>query len=179
MVKKPKHKASRKKATKQEKSASQGVSQAWLARHLDVTAARISQFVKEGEFVPKADGKLDADACRIRYIRWLRDETRRSSQSEAAKRVQEARAKEIELRTAMAAGQLYDGEDVEAVFADILGTLRSELSGIPAASTRDLTLRATIEKHLNAAIERCQGKFAEAEQALRAGEEVVLDGESE
>ncbi|MGN6284507.1 MAG: hypothetical protein ACTHM2_05085 [Afipia sp.] len=155
------------------------VSQAWLAKHLDVTPARISQLVKDGEFVPGVDGKLDPDACRVRYIRWLRDETRRSSQSEQRKRLEAAKARGEELRVAREENRLVEMDEVEAVFADILGTFRSELSGLPAASTRDLAIRSEIEKHLNGAIDRCRGRFEKASAALKSGEEAGLDGEAE
>lgn len=111
------------------------------------------------------------------YIGFLKDEQRRSSKSAEAARVANARAVEIEMRTARDAGQLYAAEDVEAAFADILGTYRAELSGVPAASTRDLSLRVTIEKHLNGAIERCRAAFEKTAAALRSGGEVSLDGE--
>ena len=114
---------------------------------------------------------------RIAYIRYLRDARASNTKTAAATRVQDARAREIELRMAKDAGTLYAAEDVEAAIADILGTYRSELTGVPAASTRDLTVRATIEKHLNDAIERARASFEKLRDDLRSGREVSLEGE--
>jgi hypothetical protein len=158
---------------KPQKSAAKsgvGVSQVTLAKHLDISQQRVAQFVAEGIFPRLPDGKLDRDVCRVIYIRWLRDETRKSSASEAATRVQHARALEIEVRTARELSKLVPTEDVLAWNAEILGTLRAELTGVPAASTRDLEMRAEIEKQINAAVDRAKRSFNQQSEALRRGE---------
>lgn len=145
--------------------------------HLDLSRVRVVQLVNEGVLTRHRDGSFDLDACRVAYIHYLRSEDRRGTKSATANRVQEARAKEIELRTAREEGRLVPLESVQAALADILGTYRYELTGVPAASSRDLTVRAEIEKHLNDAIDRCRGRFEQTSDALRAGREVVLEGE--
>jgi hypothetical protein len=154
-----------------------GVSANTCGTHLDLSRVRVVQLVNEGALPRLKDGSFDLDACRIAYIRYLRSEDRRGSKSATASRVQEARAKEIELRTAREEGRLVPMDDVQAVIADVLGTYRYELTGVPAASTRDLSVRAEIEKHLNDAIDRCRQRFAEAGDALRAGREIQLEGD--
>jgi hypothetical protein len=147
-----------------------GVSQVTLAKYLDISQQRVAQFVAEGVFPRLPDGKLDKDVSRVIYIRWLRDETRKSSTSEAARRVQDARARGIEIRNARELGKLVPTEDVLAWNAEILGTLRTELSGVAAASTRDLELRVEIEKQVNAAVERAKRSFDVQADALLRGE---------
>lgn len=83
----------------------------------------------------------------------------------------------IEQRMAREDGQLIETDDVFAVVADILGTFRSELAGIPAAATRDLDARLAIEGALNGAIDRCRDRFQQAERDLRAGREVLVESE--
>jgi hypothetical protein len=71
-------------------------------------------------------------------------------------------------------------EDVEVAVSSIFATLRAELSGLPASVTRDVKLRAEIEKGLNAAFARSQGKFREASEALRSGRDPLgADGEED
>lgn len=152
-----------------------GASQAQVAAHLDISQPRVAQFVGEGVFKQLPNRKLDMDACRIGYIRWLRDETRKSSQSAAVARVQDARAKAIELRTAREEGRLWDAEDTMAAMADILGTFRSELEGVAAGSTRDLSIRANIQAQINDAMDRCRASFERAERNLRAGLDPLED----
>ncbi|MDA9510919.1 hypothetical protein XI09_40950 [Bradyrhizobium sp. CCBAU 11386] len=154
-----------------------GVSQAQVAQHLDVSQPRVAQFVGEGVFKPLPNRKLDLDASRVAYIRWLRDETRKSTQSAASARVQDARARAIELRTAREEARLVPLDDVQAVVADILGTYRSELTGIAAAATRDLSVRAAIQQHLDDAIDRCRVKFEKANRDLVSGCDPLEDSE--
>ncbi|MCK1424602.1 hypothetical protein IVA96_15695 [Bradyrhizobium sp. 159] len=157
-------------------SGAPGASQAQIATHLDISQPRVAQFVGEGVFKPLPSRKLDLDACRIAYIRWLRDETRKSSQSAAAARVQDARAKAIELRTAREEGQLWDAEATKAAIEDILGTYRSELEGVAPGSTRDLAIRTAIQQQIDDAMDRCRARFARAERALSNGRD-PFDGD--
>ncbi len=164
-------------AKKTKKASVAGVSQQALARHIDVSQPRIAQFVRDGTFQRLKNGKLDLDDCRIRYIRWLRDDSRKSTAAQAQSRLRDVRTREVEMRIAREEGRIVEMESVEAVVSDVLGTFRSELASLPAACTRDLALRATIEKQVNGAIDRCRERFEKAELALRTGGEVVLDGE--
>jgi hypothetical protein len=111
------------------------------------------------------------------YIKYLQDENRRAQKSAAASRVQDARAAQIEMQTARDLGKLVDVEDVLTWQSEILGTLSRELTGVPAASTRDLALRAEIEKQVNGAIERCRGQFEEAWALLQSGKPIAVDAE--
>jgi hypothetical protein len=154
-----------------------GASANQCGAHLDLSRVRVVQLVNEGALPRNNDGSFDLDACRIAYIRYLRSEDRRGAKSATASRVQEARAKEIELRTAREEGRLVPLESVQAAVADILGTFRYELTGVPAASTRDLSVRSEIEKHLNDAIDRCRQRFDKVSDDLRAGREIQLEGE--
>jgi hypothetical protein len=154
-----------------------GASASLCGAHLDLSRVRVVQLVEEGALPRNADGSFELDACRLAYIRYLRSEDRRGSKSAVQSRVQEARAREIELRTAREAGRLVPMESVTAAVADILGTYRFELSGVPAAATRDLGARLDIEKQLNDAIDRCRQRFEAVSSDLRAGREVSLEGE--
>lgn len=111
------------------------------------------------------------------YVKYLQDENRRAQKSAAASRVQDARAAQIEMLTARDLGKLVDVDDVLTWQGEILGTLRTELTGVPAASTREISLRAEIEKQINAAVDRCRKSFEEAWALLRSGKPVTLDGE--
>jgi phage terminase Nu1 subunit (DNA packaging protein) len=154
-----------------------GKTQRQMATHLDMSQQRVAQFAADGTFPSLPDGKLDQDVCRVAYIRWLRDETRKSSASANTSRVQAARAAQIELQTAREVGKMVEIADVIEWQSEILGMLRSELTGVPAAATRDLPARAEIEKHLNGAIDRCRTAFEEAWRALKGGGPVSLGSE--
>lgn len=122
------------------------------------------------DYIPKAvNGQYPLVAAVQGYIRWLKDEDRRSSKVQAESGLKAARQREVELRIAEKEGRVVDMEDVEAFFAFNAATFRAELEGVPASVTRDLKLREAIEQALNGAISRYERRFREAGEALRAG----------
>lgn len=167
-----------KKAAKAAPAKAKGASATELGRRLDLSRQRVGQLEAEG-VLKRIDGttRFDVTACTIAYIRWLRDENRRGSKASGASVFQQARTREIEQRMAREDGKLIPIEEVQAGITDILGAYRAELSGVAAASTRDLDTRNAIESNLNGAIERCRARFEAMEGDLRAGREVKLDGD--
>ena len=136
---------------------------------LMITSQWVRDLAKKG-YVPRpAGGRVALIGAVQGYIRWLKDEERRTSKTATASAVQEERAREIRLRNAEKEGQLVAIESVDAVFADVLGVFRSELAGVAAAATRDLTLRGQIDDRINDALDRARGRFEASRDALRAG----------
>lgn len=89
------------------------------------------------------------------YVRFKNDDDRRSSKTAAASAVQQARAREIELRIARESGKVIELEDTEAAFANILGALRSELAGLvePLLDRQHAAVRQAVEQMLNEALD--------------------------
>jgi hypothetical protein len=88
---------------------------------------RIEQLSKEGWFK-----KLGANRWRISEVvkgmlKYRDDADRRINRSAVRSRVQAARAREIELRTAQRAQILCETDEALALAADVFGNLRSEL----------------------------------------------------
>jgi hypothetical protein len=111
------------------------------------------------------------------YIKWLKDEERRTSKTSAQSRVQQARAKEIELRIAKEEGRLIEADKVDAIVANAFGCLRSEFSGVAAATSRDKDVREKIESLINDASDRARRKFEESMAALQADGDILLEDE--
>ncbi len=112
------------------------------------------------------DRSAGLDACRIAYIRYLRE--RHSKPSAADSHLREARAREIEVRTAERLGKLVAVEEFDAMIDELCGVFRTELSGLPARVTRDVALRRTIEREINGMLGRI-ADIAEANAARLEG----------
>lgn len=82
---------------------------------------------------------------------------------------QAAKAREIELRIAERTRELIPLVEAEAAIDDLVGMVRTELSGIPAAVTGDRDLRDKIRTGLDGALERVAQRLAKHAQALRSG----------
>jgi len=131
-----------------------------LSRCWNVNTTRISQHVAEGWLISVKKGKYKwFDACQG-YIRWLRDESRKSSKSASDSRMRDAKSRDIEVRTMQRLGRLVPLEVYEEMIDNLAGMVRSEFAGLAASSTRDITLRRIIEREVNARLQRI------AEQAM-------------
>lgn len=136
---------------------------------LQVTEKWIRELCRKGFIEKPARGKVHLVSAVRGYIASLKDEERRHSKTAEARRVQEARAREIELRIARETGELIPTTSAEEIFAEVLGVYRQRLSGLPAAVTRDLAIRDAIDRELEAAIADCREQFRLRKEELLAG----------
>src|SRR5690606_34871773 len=105
------------------------------ARLLGLTHERLRQLARDG-WIPKAvKGKYPLEATVQGYIRFLKDDERRTSKVQAESGLKAARQREIELRTAKREAQLIDLEDVDAIVAYSAQIYRDELAPVPAKAT--------------------------------------------
>lgn len=136
---------------------------------LMLSLERLRQLARMG-YIPKATKAGYPLVPTVQgYIRFLKDEERRTSKVQAESGLKAARQREVELRIAEREGRVVDMEDVEAFFAFNTSTFRAELEGVPAAVTRDLKMREAIEQAIDGAISRFERRYREAGEALRAG----------
>ncbi len=145
------------------------ITTAQAATLLMVSDQWIRDLSKKG-YIPKPEnGVVPLVATVQGYIRWLKDEERRTSKTAAASRVQDARAQEIELRLAREKKDLIHFDDSFAAIDLVFGLLRPELSGVPARVTRDLQLRRDIESEIDGALERACDRLEQARANIAAG----------
>ena len=138
------------------------------AKLLMVSPVRVRQLVKDG-YIPKPSRNSYPLVGVVQgYIRFLKDEERRTSKTATANRVGEARAVEIELRTAERAHRLIETDEAIAVVDDILGTFKAEMAGIPARVTRDVALRRKLKTEIDGAFTRATARFEQSASAVRA-----------
>jgi predicted HTH domain antitoxin len=125
-----------------------------LAELLMMDASRVTQLTKDGTLKRLAKGEYDLRQAVQDYIRYLREYQKRQTAAAADSRVRDARAKDIEARTAQRLGQLVSLSVYDEMIDGFAGVVRSELAGMPAACTRDLVMRRIIERELNVRLRR-------------------------
>ena len=140
-----------------------------LARLLMVTPHWVRRLTNEGWIPRPARNRYRIAEGVQGYIRFLKDAERRSSKSATASRVQEARAREIELRTAREESRLVDTDEALGFVDEVLGQLKAGLAGVPASVTRDLDLRATIGAAIDEQFRRAADHYQQEAAALRSG----------
>jgi phage terminase Nu1 subunit (DNA packaging protein) len=125
-----------------------------LCQLLMLSRQRIDQLVHDGFLRRHDKGQFSLVEAVQGYIRFLRDDARRSSMHAADSRVRDARARDIEVRTQQRLGKLVPLDVFEEVLDGLCGKVRSEFAGLPAAVTRDLPQRRIIERDVNARLKR-------------------------
>lgn len=114
------------------------------------------------------------------YISCLKDEGRRTSRSASASRVQDARAKEIELKVAREDRSIIDTDEALAAADRMAGAYLESVSGLPARITRNQSERQRLEKIFDAERQRLSDIFAKIASSVRTGiEDAEADGEDD
>lgn len=145
------------------------ISTAAAGRLILIHAERVRQLTKQGWIKAVARNRYRTVDVVHGYINYLRDEQRRAAKSASASRVQDMRAREIELRMAEKQRELIPTEEAIAFVSDALGKLRAGMIGLPANITRDVELRRKIEAGIDAEFERSAEGFRQEAAALQAG----------
>lgn len=138
------------------------------AKLLMISDERVRQLVKMGYIERAEKGRYLLVACVQGYIRFLKDEERRSSKTAASSRKDDARTREIELRIAEREHRLVDVEESEAIVSEIIGMIRSGLAGLPARVTRDVALRRKLKSEIDGLLSKCAARADEAAASVRA-----------
>jgi len=143
---------------------------------LELHPERVRQLVKMGYIERHGQGQYVLVNVVRGYIRYLREEREKATATHGKNKAQEARTREIELRIARDQNKLIETEEAIEVLDEIIGSLKSEMIGLPARLTHDVEQRRVIEAEINAAFARTEASFQQKASALReSGEAVQTD----
>jgi hypothetical protein len=117
---------------------------------LMLTQPRLYQLEKAGWFKRLGPNRWRVVDLVQGYIKFLKDEERRTSKTATLGRMQEAKARGLERKNLVAEGRLMETDTVDAIFTEALGWFMSRLDGFPAQITRDLAMRQTMKQGLDA-----------------------------
>lgn len=155
------------------------VSAAQAAKMIMVTPQWLRQLAAQG-YIPVAEkGQYPLAAVIQGYVKFLKDDERRSSKSATASRMQDAKTAEIEMRLAEKRRELISVEDAQAAVDIIVGKVRAEFSGLPARATRDMSLRRVLEAETNASLNRVADAVAASAEYFAKGGELPTGGGSD
>lgn len=135
-----------------------------LAEHLDLSQPSIAVLVKAGVFEAAARGGLNIDACRIAYIRHLRDSAagRSGDDNLTTQRTRVARetADKLEIANAQRRTEILEIGPIVQLFSAQAAMVRTQLLSVPSSISpavhRCKTVGAvcsTIEAGITAALE--------------------------
>ena len=116
-----------------------------LATHLGMTRQNVARLTAEAVIEQRSDGGYDLTASRLKYIKHLRGEHRRSPRSEADAAHVKVKTEMLQLRLMEKRNALVKREDVDALVDAMAGTVLTHLSGMSARCSRDLVVRRNID----------------------------------
>jgi hypothetical protein len=119
-----------------------------LVTHLGMTRQNVARLTAEAVIEQRSDGRYDQTASRLRYIKHLRDEHRRSPRTQADADHVKVNTEMLQLRLMQARRELVRRADVDALIDGIAGVNLTALSSLPArcAPRGDLAIRRSIER---------------------------------
>jgi hypothetical protein len=119
-----------------------------LGVHLGLTRQRIAALADVEHVIERlADGRFDQDACRLAYLKWLRDPARRSARTEADADYVKVKTEMLRLRLLEKKHQLMPMDDVNEMIDQMVGLFLTGLSGFAArCGGRDLAVRREIDR---------------------------------
>ena len=136
---------------------------------LEVTPQWIGRLHKQGYIPREGKGQYPLVGVVRGYVRYLKDEERRSSKSAADSRVRDARAKEIELRTAQRAATLIETDVALAMVDEVVGAVRTGFGSLAAQLSRDGQERRRIQAKVDEILGTVATVLAKRAQAVKAG----------
>ena len=139
------------------------------ARHVDLTPARLHQLAKDG-WIPRPftwDGVVQG------YIKFLKEDQRRSSQVRANSEVQREQARKLWLENEEKEAHLVRIESAMAAIDDIFGAVRGAIAGLPSRVTADPVLRRNFEDEFDAVLQGLAERLQQNASALRAGRDLT------
>jgi hypothetical protein len=119
-----------------------------MCAHLGLARPYLDKLVADTIIERRPDGKFDLDAVRISYIRHLRLARRTSPAIAAQAEFAAAKARDLQIKSALREGKLMETEEAIAIIDELMGIMLAALSGLPARVTRDVEIRRAIEAEI-------------------------------
>ena len=116
-----------------------------LATHLGCTRQNIARLTAEAIIEQRSDGHFDQTASRLKYIRHLRSDNRRSPRTQADADHVKVKTEMLQLRLMEKQRMLVRREDANALLDEICGVVLTHLSGMAARCSRDMNVRRNID----------------------------------
>lgn len=140
-----------------------------IARAFGISDERVRQLTVEGVLRYAGKNRYHRDDTTRAYTAWQREHTTSVHRNTSESRVRDARATEIEIRTAERTRRLIATDEALESNALLCGVVRTEFGGLAARVTRDLVLRREIEKAVNDSFARIASRLDEEAANLEAG----------
>ena len=116
-----------------------------LATHLGMTRQNVARLTAEAVIEQRSDGCYDQTASRLRYIKHLRSDSRRSPRTQADADHVRVKTEMLTLRLMEKQRMLVRRDDANELLDTVCGVVLTHLSGMAARCSRDMVVRRNID----------------------------------
>ena len=139
------------------------------AKLLMVTPEWIRRLSKDGWIAKAERGRYRVVDVVQGYIRFLKDEARRSSKTASHSRLQDIRTRKEELVVAQAERELVPLAEAMTLVDEVAGAVVARVNAIPARVTRNIGERALLQREVDDALTEVADRIEKLRGAYRAG----------
>jgi len=141
------------------------------AKLLMVSPEWIRRLSKDG-WIPKVErGRYRVVDVVQGYIRFLKDEARRSSKTASHNRLQDVRTRKEELAVAQAERELVPLAEAMTLVDEVAGAVVARINAIPARVTRNIEQRSLLQREVDDALAEVADRIEKLRDAYRSGDQ--------
>lgn len=142
------------------------ISTSQAAKMLEVSDEWIRRLEKMGYVTKRGRGAWHFLDVIRGYIRYLKDDSRRSSKSASASRMQDVKTERLEFELKVAKAAYQPVEDMFLALDTLSSEMRGSFGGVGARLTRDAAWRNKIDDEITATINRMSERIERTRDAL-------------
>jgi hypothetical protein len=142
---------------------------------LGVSRVWIMKLSKAGYIAQHSRGRWILSEVVQGYIRFLRDEDRRTSKSSSASRMQDVKTQRLEMQMAADRRELVPREEAQIVLDTAAASMRGPVMAVAAKFTREVAERRRLERLLGDALGTIADTLDKRAQALATGRGIEED----
>ena len=141
------------------------------AKLLMVTPEWVRRLTKDGWIVKTDRGRYRVVDVVQGYIRFLKDEARRSSKTASLSRLQDIRTRKEELAVAQTERELVPLVEAMTLVDEVAGAVVARINAIPARLTRNIEQREQLQREVDDALTEVADRIAKLRRSYRSGDE--------
>ncbi|MFN3347409.1 hypothetical protein [Pseudorhodoplanes sp.] len=141
------------------------------AKLLMVTPEWVRRLTKDGWIAKSDRGRYRVVDVVQGYIRFLKDEARRSTKTASHNRLQDIRTRKEELAVAQTERELVPLVEAMTLVDEVAGAVVARINAIPARLTRNIEQREQLQREVDDALTEVADRIAKLRRSYRSGDE--------
>jgi len=141
------------------------------AKLLMVTPEWVRRLTKDGWIAKTDRGRYRVVDVVQGYIRFLKDDARRSSKTASLSRLQDIRTRKEELAVAQTERELVPLVEAMTLVDEVAGAVVARINAIPARLTRNIEQREQLQREVDDALTEVADRIAKLGRSYRADDE--------